>query len=193
MTPDRICCTFTSPSFDAKAGEVAVFRNETPTTHNVKARERGPDGLPLFRTRDLNSESGTIDGTQYLAPGTYRFRCTIHLGMRSKLQVAAGRPKDRPSVSLRIPRQAPAAAAMAGDLRVRTLAKVRGIGVALIARAGEKRLGRLVDTTLTGNQTQVIPLTPAGRRALSGTAQVQVTVRALVPFGRPAEASRTLR
>lgn len=195
ITPDGTCCTFTAPNFTIDAGTLAVFDNHTRTVHDVNASTKGPDGKALFRSKQFNNDSGPVDGTQYLAPGTYRFICTIHLGMRSSLTVLpGGKPNARSSAAVVIPGQKLGKVASDGKLTVRVKGETAAAGIVLNAKKGNRRLGVARDVTVAAGRTKTvrIKLTPSGVRALRG-GSAAVTVEAAVPFGKASKASRTLR
>ena len=186
-----------SPTYTVDRGERATFQNPDPTSsHNVTAKLRGPDGRPLFRSRTVAGASAPVDGVQYLNSGTYRFECTVHLGMEADLQVTgAGTPVSRPRIEVSIPAQSLGSVRRGGRLKVRVRALTESRDVVILARKGARRLGSKANVDLPARADRVIrvKLTPAGKRALAGLEKAAVSARGSVPFGSPDLARRTLR
>lgn len=195
VTPTVICCEFSAPDFTVDAGTVATFQNDTPDVHNIQASGKGPDGKPLFSVKQISSASAPINGTQYLAPGDYRFVCTIHGGMNSTLTVLPGAaPVARPSVAIQVPSQKLGTVASSGKLTVTVRGKAAATGVSLVVTKGKARLGSLQKLNLSGGakRTLKVPLTAVGRKSLKNLTSATLAAEATVPYGKPARASRTL-
>jgi plastocyanin len=192
------CCTFDAASYDIAAGQVATFSNATlGTPHNVTANKRGPDGKALFRSATISgNRSGPVNGTQYLAPGSYTFFCTIHgPSMSSTLDVGAGTAVPRPRLSVRILSSRIAKVRNSRKLIVNLAgagSNADGVTVkATVAGATIARKGGIdVDS---GTRRQVsLPLTARGQRTLADRDRALVTVTGAVPFGKAAVAHRPL-
>ena len=202
-------------------GERLTFRNNDTVRHDVSATDRGEDGRPLFRTPLLGpGEEAFVDGSQYLTTGAYEFVCTVHTGMRGRLNVSsAGTPAPRPAPGSPPP-SAGDTTAPGVTLRVRTASVARArarrrISVEVsVTEAAEVTLtaamrvrrrrttiarGSISRSSLAGGGTQrpVMRLTRAGRKALKGRsrASLTVTARAEDAAGNTTTvtASRTLR
>jgi plastocyanin len=194
------CCTYTQPTFTIDAGTVAQFSNaQSNATHNVYASSKGPDQGPLFHSTDLAAgQSGSVDGTQYLASGTYHFVCTIHEGMEADLVVTGnGTPAARPSVTAKILSSDLQKVVSTKKLRVKLSAPTAAQGVVVNAKKGALTLGSSKEITLAAGSSKVASVNVRSGvnagiiRAKMSKAKLKVLVD--VPFGNPAKASRTLR
>jgi plastocyanin len=192
------CCTFDAPSYDIAAGQVATFNNATiGTPHNVSATDKGPDGRALFRSATISGDRSTpVNGTQYLAPGTYRFICTVHgPSMSANLTVGQGAAVPRPRLTVTILSSRIARVSRAGKLILRLAGagsnadgvslKATGAGVTIARKSG-------IDIAAGGRQQVSLPLTARGKAKLGDRDRAVVTVTASVPFGRPDVARRAL-
>jgi plastocyanin len=191
------CCTFTQPSYTIDAGAIAQFSNVAASSdHNVFASGNGPDGRRLFSSPTLKGgQAGSVNGSQYLSPGTYHFLCTIHEGMEGDLVVSAnGTPVARPSVKLKVLSKKIGKVAASGGLAVKVTARTQSDDVTLTASKGAKKLGskKNLDLAAGSSKTVKLPLTGSGRHALANLGSAKVKVSADVPFGAPASASRKL-
>ena len=124
ITASADCCTFTAPSYTQAAGETSTFINpvDATTFHNAVANDLGPDKKPLFASgTEPAGGSSPVQGTQYLAPGTYGFYCTIHgSAMDGELVVdSSGTAVPRPSVKLSVLNQKLKAVRNQGKLKVK--------------------------------------------------------------------------
>src|SRR3954454_18257550 len=83
--------------YNTDQGVVVQFQ-DNGGSHNVTARQTGPDGKGLFRTPTLSSGATGVDGTQYLAAGDYAFFCSVHpTTMSGTVHVTGnGAPQARP-------------------------------------------------------------------------------------------------
>jgi plastocyanin len=192
------CCTFDASSYDIGAGQVATFNNATlGTPHNVSATDSGPDGKALFRSATISGNSSApVNGTQYLAPGTYRFICTIHgPSMSANLTVGQGTAVPRPQLTVAILSSRIARVSRTGRLILRLAGsgsnadgvslKATGAGVTIARRGG-------IDVAAGARQQVSLPLTARGKRKLADRDRAVVTVTASVPFGKPDVARRVL-
>ena len=188
---------FDAPTFSMDQGESAFFLNATGNEHNVTSADRGPDGRPLFRSRDSSGGTVAVPGAQYLTGRTYHFVCTIHLGMEADLFVdpTKGTPVARPSIAVTIPAQSLGSVRRSGKIRARVHARTRSDNISVLARKGGIVLGRKANLDLAAGANRLLrlPLTARGRRALAGLERAAVSARAAVPFGRADSARRTLR
>jgi len=192
------CCNFTAPEFRSSQGETPQFavNSSDGAPHNVTADKKGPDGKPLFKTDTFDSGSKPVKGAEYLSAGRYTFECTIHVGMKAALVVGtSGKPVARPAVKVTLPSQSLAQVRKSGKLKVSLRAVTAASGVALTAKAGGKRLGRLTKINLAkgAKRTASVKLTANGRKALADRDSASVSVTSAVPSGVPQTAKRTLR
>lgn len=196
VTPAAECCTFSPTTFTIDAGSVAQFQNLTDTTHDVSASQKGQDGAKLFSSKQIKQGTVPINGTQYLAPGTYHFICAIHgSGMSADLIVGPGTPQARPSATVAVPQQTLGSVTKQGKLKITAKGKVAAKGVTIVAKKGKTTLGQLKNQSIPAGKTKTlkIPLSSSGKKALKNVSQASVTVTATVPFGKTAKASRTLK
>lgn len=180
--------------YNADQGEVVPFQN-LGGSHNVTARQNGPDGQALFRTPTISGGTAAVNGTQYLSTGDYPFFCTVHpTTMNGTLHVSAnGAPQPRPSATLSIRAKKIAKALKRGILvALNTSAKVDD--VSLVAKLGKATIGRASDVSLAQGQVfETIKLSKSGKSKLRGKRKATVTVTAAIPFGSPATAKAKLK
>jgi plastocyanin len=189
------CCTFGKSTFTSGQGEVVAFQNPGGAPHNVTASSNGPDGQPLFHSATIESGQASVDGTQYLGQGTYRFICTVHPQMTADLVVTGGgSPLPRPQIALRVLSRKLDKVVSSGKLKVRVTASTESADVALTARKGARKLGskRNLNLAAGASRKMKVPLTRAARKALEHLRSAKVKVTGSVPFGSPATAKRLL-
>jgi plastocyanin len=191
--------TYTAASYEMAAGEVPTFTNDSvgDIPHDVAATTRGPDGKFLFKSKVIGSNASTpVNGTQYLAPGTYRFFCTIHgSSMSANLRVGPGNPKPRPRLEVAVLSRSIGAVRRSRKLVVRLADSGSDArGVVLLARVGGTKVAtqRGVAVPAGARRKLTLSLTRRGRDALAGRERAVVTVKAAVDFARPDTARRAL-
>ncbi|MGH2956393.1 MAG: PQQ-binding-like beta-propeller repeat protein, partial [Solirubrobacterales bacterium] len=83
---------YLTPVMVAEAGGRLSLSNSDLSLHDVVARDLGPDGQPLFRSRlAALGETVPVEGLDRVQPDTtYPFYCSIHPGMTGQLVVRAG-------------------------------------------------------------------------------------------------------
>jgi plastocyanin len=192
--------TYTAPSYGMAAGEVPTFTNDSvgDIPHDVAGTARGPDGKFLFKSKVIGSnESTPVNGTQYLAPGTYRFFCTIHgSSMSANLEVGPGDPEPRPRLEVAVLSRRIGAVRRSDKLRVRLSGSGSDArGVALVAKLGARRIAARRGVSIAAGESRRLSmdLSRRGREALTGRERAAVTVNATAPFGAPDTARRLLR
>jgi plastocyanin len=192
--------TYTAASYEMAAGEVPTFTNDSlgDIPHDVAATTRGPDGKFLFKSKVIGSNASTpVNGTQYLAPGTYRFFCTIHgSSMSANLRVGPGNPKPRPRLEVTVLSRRIGAVRRSDKLVVRLSGRGSDArGAALVAKLGRRQIAteRGVSIKAGASRKLTMDLNRRGRDALAGRERAAVTVKATVPFGAPDTARRLLR
>jgi plastocyanin len=186
--------SFSAPTYNTDQGEVVPFQN-LGGSHNVTARQNGPDGQTLFRTPTISGGTAAVNGTQYLPAGDYPFFCTVHpTTMSGTLHVTTnGAPQPRPSATLSIRAKKIAKAVKKGILvALNTSAKVDD--VSLVAKLGKATIGRASDLSLAQGQVfETIKLSKSGKSKLRSKRKATVTVTADIPFGSPATAKAKLK
>jgi hypothetical protein len=195
VDPEPGVYEYSKPSFASNEGEVPLFSaaaDQVP--HNVTANRRGPDGRPLFRSRTIRTGTAAVEGTQYLEAGSYGFNCTIHLGMDATLMVGEGTPKPRPQAIVAVLRQTVSGVRESGRLKVRLRSPTGARAVTLIARGAGVLLARESGVGISRGASRIVRLglTRRGRSALAERRSLKISLRAKVPFGSTASASRTL-
>jgi len=179
--------TFSATTYTIDQGEVGQLQ-VTGSTHNVTARQSGPDGQALFRTPTISGGSTGVQGTQFLSAGDYTFFCTVHpTTMQATLHVTSnGAPQARPSAQLSVRSKKLAKVAKKGILvALTTTAKVDG--ASLVAKLGKTTIGKVDGLSLAaGQQFVTLKLSKAGKSALKKKKKASVTVTATIPFGTPA-------
>jgi plastocyanin len=198
LAADSITATdnaFNAPTYTMNQGERPSFTNGGANQHNATARQNGPDGKVLFSTPTLGGgQSATLDGTQYLSPGSYAFFCTIHpTEMQATLVVTGnGTPQPRPSASLTL-RTKTISKALKKGLLVSINASTQINGAALTAKLGKATIGKTTTSLASGDQTKKLKLSKAGKSKLRGKSTARVSVTADIPFGSPATAKAKLK
>jgi plastocyanin len=198
ITSSPSCCTYTKSTFTIDAGQVANFDNGTAgTPHTVTAPTNGPDKNALFDSGTTpGGGQSPVDGTQYLAAGTYHFICEIHgPSMSADLVVTGnGTPVARPEVAVKVLSRKLDGVVSSGKLKVKLSAATASDGVSLTARKGAKKLGskRNIDLSAGASRTVKLPLTAAGKNALEDLSSAKVKVTGSVPFGAQDTAKRRL-
>jgi plastocyanin len=194
------CCSFSAPSYSIDAGTVASFQNADPdVSHDVTAfQQKGPDGKPLFASPTVKDSTVSVEGTQYLAPGSYVFFCTIHgfQQMHATVVVSgSGSPVARPKIDVTIPSQTLLSVRRTGRVKIKVRAVTASKGVSLTVSKGARRIASAKNLNLAqgASRTLRLALTGAGRSALKKGNAVGVSAQGTVPFGKPDSAHRTLR
>lgn len=198
ITTAPACCHYSKSTFTIDAGQVAQFQNQTSGfDHTMTAALKGPDRKALFNSGITSFGSqAPVNGTQYLAPGTYHFFCLIHgPSMSADLVVTGnGTPVARPKVTVKVLSTKLTKVASSGKLKLKLKAVTDSNDVTLTASKGAKKLGSKPSLNLAAGTAKTIqlPLTGAGRHALQGLGSAKVKVIAAVPFGASASAKRSL-
>ncbi len=193
------CCSFVGSPFPQAAGVKAELSNPgSPNTvpHNVYADTKGADGGPLFYS-SLAGPGATVpvEGTEFLTPGSYRFRCTLHRGMNGVLAVSSGaavpRPKVRPTIrsnSLSVVRRKGRI-----DLALQSGTSTGPVTVTVTAN-GSSAASAKVSSLRAGEVRRLsAKLSPKGRKTIARGSSVQIKVRAVAEFGSVGSASKNLR
>jgi plastocyanin len=183
----------TGTAYNTDQGLVVQFQ-DNGGSHNVTARQTGPDGKALFRSPTISGGAAGVDGTQYLPTGDYQFFCTVHpTTMSGTLRVTgAGTPQARPSATLTLRTKTISNAVKKGLLLAIT-ASTKVDGATLTAKLGKATIGKATRSLAAGAQTTKLKLTKAGKSKLRGKGTAKVIVTADVPFGSPASAKAKLK
>jgi plastocyanin len=185
--------TFSAGLYSADQGEVSQLQ-VTGSSHNVTARETGPDGKPLFRSATISGGATPVSGTQYLTAGAYQFFCSVHpTTMNGTLQVTSnGTPQARTQAILKLTTRKLSKVLKRGlPVSVNSSAKV--IGVDLVAKLGKTTIGSLTNVAwFAGQQFETVRLSKAGKSKLKGRSKASVTITASIPFAAPASAKAKL-
>ena len=182
----------TGTPYNADQGDIVQFQ-DLGGTHNVTARQPGPDGKPLFRSPTASGGTAAVDGSQYLSAGDYPFFCTVHpTTMSGTLHVTGnGKPQARPTATLAL-RTKTISKAVKKGLLVSVSANTPISGATLTAKLGKSTIGKTTTSLASGAQTKNLKLTKAGKSKLGGKGTAKVTVTADIPFGSPATAKAKL-
>jgi plastocyanin len=173
--------------YNTDQGVVVQFQ-DNGGSHNVTARQNGPDGKALFRSPTISGGTAGVDGTQYLSAGDYAFFCSVHpTTMSGTLHVTGnGTALPRPAAQVSVRSKKLAKARKKGILvAITTSAKVDG--ASLVAKLGKTTIGKADGLLLAaGQQFATVKLTKAGKSKLAKKSKASVTVTADIPFGSPA-------
>ena len=174
--------SFDRPTYYSDEGELVQYEHSGGSPHDVVSTQY-LDGRPLFQSALISSGTTPVNGTPFLAPGTYPFICTIHAGMEAELVV---RPFEPP------PTEPPPNEPPVGDdprdttADIATIRKVRAAGPARIKR-GRKATYRVKITNSGDASATGVRMRVRGRGVGSGksvgripggtTRKVRVTVK----------------
>lgn len=188
------CCSYGKDTYTIDRGTLETFHNIDPGTspHNVTAVDFKADGKPLFDSSTIRAGQTSVQGTDSLPAGTYRFFCTVHpLQMFGKLVVT---PRGSPTVAVKILSRNLSAVAAKGKLQVKLRGLVASNGVSLTARAGKRKLGTMRGISLRAGRSLTVrlPLTRSGRNSLRRHGAAKLKVTATPPGDKPASAKRRL-
>jgi plastocyanin len=189
---------YSQPTFTITGGQVARFSNTQGISHSVSADDTETlGGKPLFDSAIIPSGTGAVKGTQYLAPGDYKFHCAVHGPiMSAKLHVVGGTPVARPTLTLAITSTKLGKVRRTGKLKTTVSdAGSDAAGVALTAKLGRRTLASTKGLKVAAGESSSMALkvSGAGQKALKGKAQATVKLTGTVAFGPPAHAKRTLK
>jgi plastocyanin len=186
--------TFSAGLYSTDQGEVSQLQ-VTGGSHNVTARQTGPDGKALFRSATITGGSTPVSGTQYLSTGAYEFFCTVHpTTMNGVLNVTAnGTPQPRPSATLTVNTRKLSKVLKRGRLSVEISSTAKVDGVELVARLGKVEIARKPNVSwFPGQQFDKLTVTKAGKNKLRGRKKASITLTATIPFASPASAKAKL-
>jgi polyvinyl alcohol dehydrogenase (cytochrome) len=87
--PGAASTGYATPVMTTTKGGKLSFVNLDNVQHDVVAKEKGPDGLPLFRSPLIGlGESAAVKGLDRVKSGTtYEFYCSVHPGMKGQLAI----------------------------------------------------------------------------------------------------------
>lgn len=195
ITTSTDCCSYGQASFTIDRGAVATFQNTDPGTapHDVTAIDTGgAKNQPLFRSAEINIGQTPVTGTDSLAPGTYRFFCTVHPTQMSGELVVT--PSGSPTVAVTILSRNLGPVASSGKLKVKLRGLLASNNVSLTARKGSRKLGSMrgIDLAAGASRTVKLPLSRAGRSSLKNLGSAKVKVTAAPPGDQPVSVARRL-
>jgi plastocyanin len=178
------------------AGGTFDYDNQSIHIHNVFSNKRGPDGGPLFDTKTSKGpKTESVEGVQYLNPGTYDFHCTLHQDMKGTLTVTAGQPAPRPEIAVSIKSSKLKAVLRSGVLKAKVAdSKTDGV-VELVATRGLTTLASKsrIHVTRGDSENVSLKLSQDGKRALKGLNKAKIKLKGIVDFGSPDSAKKTLK
>ena len=185
--------TYAQPTYDTDQGGVAQFQNNGGS-HNVTARQSGPDGRPLFLSATTTTGTAPVNGTQYLTTGDYAFFCTVHpTTMQGTLRVtSAGTALARPSATVKL-RTKTISKAIKKGLLASVTANTAVSDATLTAKLGKSTIGRTSTSLASGAQTKKVKLSKAGKSKLGKKSTAKVSVTVDIPFGAPATGKAKLK
>ncbi len=196
ITTSTTCCSYGKASFTIDRGATATFQNQDPgsSPHDVTAFDTGgPKNEPLFRSAQINIGQTPVSGTDSLAPGTYRFFCTVHPTQMSGQLVVT--PSASPTVAVTVLSRSLGPVARSGKLKVKLRGLLASKNVSLTARVGKRKLGtaRGIAVSAGGSRTVKLALSRSGRNFLSRRGSANVKVTATPPGDQPVSATQRLR
>jgi plastocyanin len=195
ITTTNSCCSYGQASFTIDRGTTATFQNQDPGTspHDVTAIDTGgKKNLPLFRTAEISLGQTPVNGTNSLAPGTYRFFCTVHPTQMSGQLVVT--PSASPTVSVKVVSKKLGPVASSGKLQVKLTGILAANKVPVTARLGKKKLGSTNVTDLAAGSSKKVklPLSRAGRNAIRNAKSATIKVTAAPPGDQAVSAKQRL-
>jgi plastocyanin len=194
ITTSTTCCSYGKATFTIDQGTVATFDNldTSVTQHDVTAVKSGKGGAPLFRSATIGAGQTPINGTNTLAPGTYRFFCSVHATEMSGDLVVVGVPSG---VTVKVLSRNLGGVVSSSKLKVKLSAVTTRNGIKLTASKGKKTLGSKGGINLAAgtSRTVALRLSRAGRNTLKNSGSAKVKVTATVPGASPANATQRLR
>jgi plastocyanin len=194
---------YTTPSVTMDQGERVTFVNRDVERHDAVAKDKGPDGRPLFGSRLANpGETVPVERAEFLGAGSYAFYCTIHPQMQGTLNVSgSGTPATRPpdtqgaKLGLRVVDSRAARVRRRRKLRVR-ISTDEAAKVRITARVRRRTVAKgSANLAGPGSRTVALKLTAAGRRRLRGRVRVTLSASATDSAGNRSRRSKrvTLR
>jgi plastocyanin len=194
ITTSTFCCSYGKATFTIDQGAVATFDNQDTSLsqHDVTAVKSGKGGAPLFRSATIGAGQTPINGTNTLAPGTYRFFCSVHATEMSGDLVVVGVPSG---VTVKVLSRNLGGVVSSSQLKVKLSAVTTRNGIKLTASKGKKTLGSKGGINLAAgtSRTVALRLSRAGRNTLKNSGSAKVKVTATVPGASPANATQRLR
>lgn len=111
---------FDRSTYYSDQGDLVQYEHTGGAPHNVRSTQYS-DGERLFSSDTIKAGTTPVEGTQYLAPGTYPFICTVHPSQMSADLVvrATGAPPPGPVPGPGEPGPGPGTAPLSLDLEAK--------------------------------------------------------------------------
>jgi plastocyanin len=179
---------FSKATYTSDQGDTITLQ-VTGSSHNATATAQGPDGQALFRSATISGGTTPVNGTQFLAQGTYSFICTIHPTTMSATLVKTGNgtPQARPDIEVKLKSTKINKVASKGKLLVEVQALTKSDDVNVEAKLAKARLGKEegLDLAAGVKQNAVLKLSKSAKNKLRSRNKASITVSGTVPFGAP--------
>ena len=188
--------TFDKATYTSDQGDTVTLQ-VTGSSHNATSTATGPDGGPLFASSTITGGATPVNGTQYLAQGSYSFICTVHpTTMQATLvKTGNGTPQARPDIEVALKSTRIAKVASKGKLLVEVQALTKSDDVGVEAKLGKSTLGEIEGIDLAAGTRKIVnlKLSKAAKNKLRGRDKATVKVEGTVAFGAPDTAKGKLR
>jgi plastocyanin len=190
---------FDQPTYYSDQGDLVQFEWAGGGPHNVTSTQFS-GGERLFSSATIKSGTTPVNGTQYLAPGTYPFICTIHNGMAAELVVRSTGPPPPPpppppDIEVAIRSRSLDKVVNTGKLQVKVRALTQSNDVKLVATWKTRVLARKANIDLAAGEVRklALKLRRKPRAALRDREKAKVKLTGTVPGGSPDTFTRVLR
>jgi plastocyanin len=194
--------SFDKATYFSDEGDLVQFQHgsDEGEYHDVTSTQYS-GGEPLFRSATISTGTAPVDGTQFLAPGTYPFICTVHQyeGMAAELVVrdiaGAPPPPPRPDIEVAIRSRNLEKVLSSGRLAVKVQALTDSDDVKLVASLGRRVLAKKTNIDLLAGQVLklALKLGSRDRAAFGDRDKAKVKLTGTLPSGFPDVFRRVLR
>jgi plastocyanin len=192
---------FDRPIYYSDQGDLVQFQHAGGGPHNVTSTQFS-GGQRLFSSATIRSGTTAVNGTQFLAPGTYPFICTIHspqmaaqLVVRPSAAPPPPPPPSRPDIEVAIRSRKLERVVNTGKLAVKVRALTVSNDVKLVATWNRRVLAKKANIDLAAGQVRELglKLREKVRAALEDREKAKVKLTGTVPGGSPDVFARVLR